>query len=41
MPRPYLYFILSLHRHLAATPDPMRWRGSSAEHLRWRRPAVR
>jgi hypothetical protein len=36
MPRPYLYFI-----HLATTSDPMRWRGSSAEHMCWRRPAVR
>jgi hypothetical protein len=25
MPRPYLYLILSLHRHMATTSDPMRW----------------
>ena len=41
MPRPYLYLILSLHRHMATTSDPMRWRGSSAEHVCWRRSAVR
>jgi hypothetical protein len=41
MPRPYLYLILSLQRHLATTSDPMRWRGSSAEHVCWRRSAVR
>jgi hypothetical protein len=41
MPRPYLYLNLSLHRHLATTSDPMRWRGSSAEHVCWRRSAVR
>jgi hypothetical protein len=28
---------LSLHIHLATTSDPMRWRGSSAEHVCWRR----
>ena len=38
MPQPY--FILSLHIHLATTPGPMRWRGSSAEHLCWRCSAV-
>jgi hypothetical protein len=41
MPRPYLYLILSLHIHLATTSDPMRWRGSSAEHVYWRRSAMR
>jgi hypothetical protein len=41
MPRPYSYLNLSLHRHLATTLDPMRWRGSSAEHVCWRRSAVR
>ena len=41
IPRPYLYFILSLHRHMATTSDPMRWRGSSAKHVCWRRSAVR
>jgi hypothetical protein len=41
MPRPYLYLNLSLHRHTATTSDPMRWRGSSAEHVCWRRSAVR
>jgi hypothetical protein len=39
MPQPH--FILSLHIHLATTPGPMRWRGSSAEHLCWRCSAVR
>ena len=39
MPQPY--FILSLRIHLATTPGPMRWRGSSAEHLCWRCSAVR
>jgi hypothetical protein len=34
MPRPYLYLNLSPHIHL-------RWRGSSAEHVCWRRSAVR
>ena len=38
---PYLYFILSLHRHMATTSDPMLRRGSSAEHVCWRRSAVR
>jgi hypothetical protein len=41
MPRPYLYLILALHRRLATTSDTMRWRGSSAEHVCWRRSAVR
>ena len=41
MPRPYLYLILSLHRHMATTSDPMLRRGSSAEHVCWRRSAVR
>jgi hypothetical protein len=42
MQRPCLYLILSLHRHMATTSDPMRWRGSSsAEHVCWRRSAVR
>jgi hypothetical protein len=25
MPRPYLYLISSLHRHIATTPGPVRW----------------
>jgi hypothetical protein len=46
MPRPYLYLVYevyrALHIHLmATTSDPMRWRGSGAEHVRWRRSAVR
>jgi hypothetical protein len=41
MPRPYLYLLLTLHRHMATTSDLMRWRGSSAEHVCSRRSAVR
>jgi hypothetical protein len=41
MPRPYLHFILSLHKQMATTSDPMRWRGSSAEHVCSRRSVVR
>jgi hypothetical protein len=36
-----LYLILSPHRHMATTSDPMRWRGSIAEHVCWRRTPVR
>ena len=37
-----LHFITTnLHIHLATTPGPMRWRGSSAKHVCWRRSAVR
>jgi hypothetical protein len=41
MPRPYLYLIYHCRHALATTSDPMRWRGSSTEHLCWRRSAVR
>ena len=37
----FIFNFITAQVHMATTSDPMRWRGSSAEHVCWRRSAVR
>jgi hypothetical protein len=37
----FIFKFITAQRHMATTSDPMRWRGSCAEHVCWRCSAVR